>query len=295
MPREGLNLRAFSVKINGDLTYCKITGIKILEDGRILVCDSHNSKVKLFNFDGNYLSHYTVDGIPIDLSLLHQSTIVVTNDIASKVTFLNIVGDKLMHKRDVEIRPGAMGVCCLDGHVILLTYPWKNPPEVAKIDCDGRVIQTFKKDEKKRDLFREHPISIVAFSGHVFVGCLSVGGKCDMIYKLSKDGEILETYKHPDLKEIRYLNHDMFGNIYACSKLSSSMVCFDRSGQSSRVIMSSEDGLRSPCAVGILDQTLYIAQDGLGTIQVLTLDSFSENMNCRATKVDFIHHLVQPR
>jgi hypothetical protein len=48
----------------------------------------------------------------------------------------------------------------------------------------------------------------------------------------------------------------MFGNIYVCSMLKSSIIRFDRSGHGSSVVMSIQDGLRDPCAIGILDQTL---------------------------------------
>jgi hypothetical protein len=46
----------------------------------------------------------------------------------------------------------------------------------------------------------------------------------------------------------RYVSKDMFGNIYVCSMLKSSIIRFDRSGHGSRVVMSIQDGLRDPCA-----------------------------------------------
>lgn len=278
MPLEDSNIRSLSVRIPGDLTYCQVTGIKVLEDGRILICDSHNSKVKLFNFDGTYLSHYLVDGVPLDLCMIDEHTAAVTNDISSKITFLNIVGDKIMHDKDVDIKPGAVGICCISNNSthMLLTYPWKNPPEVVQVDVDGKVLKTLRNNSRHTNLFMEHPVGICAFSGQIYVCCSSVGAKSDTIYQLSKEGEVLKTLHHSALKGVRYVNHDMFGNIYACSKLTSSIFRFERGGQSGRVMMSEKDGLRSPCAIGILDQTLYIAQDGQDEIQILTLDSFSD-------------------
>jgi hypothetical protein len=49
-------------------------------------------------------------------------------------------------------------------------------------------------------------------------------GKKDEIYKFSKNGHILAILEHPKLKEARYVSKDMFGNIYVCSMLKSSII-----------------------------------------------------------------------
>ena len=269
-------LRCFNARVGTDLSYCRITGIEVLEDGRILLCDNNNDKVKLFQYDGTFLSDYFVEGFPIDLCMINQYTIVVTNDIGNKLVFLKIVGDKIFIEKDAQITPGAVGICAIDGE-LLLTYPWCNPPEIVKIDEQGYVIQTFKRDAKRKPIFDARPVSVCFFSNQIYASCLSIDGKKDEIYKFSKDGHILAILEHPKLKEARYVSKDMFGNIYVCNMLKSSIIRFDRSGHGSSVVMSMQDGLRDPCAIGILDQTLVIAQAGLDIIQVLTIERFSEN------------------
>lgn len=269
-------LRCFNARLGSDLSYCRITGIEVLEDGRILLCDNNNDKIKLFQYDGTFVSDYFVEGFPLDLCIINQYTIVVTNDIGNKLVFLKIVGDEIVHDKDIQVTPGAVGICAIDGD-LLLTYPWCNPPEIVKIDEQGYAIEKFKRDAKRKPLFDARPVSVCFFSNQIYVSCLSIDGKKDKIYKLSKDGQILTILDHPELKEARYVSKDMFGNIYVCSMLKSSIIRFDRSGQGSSVVMSKLDGLRDPCAIGILDQTLVIAQAGLDIIQVLTIEKFSEN------------------
>lgn len=269
-------LRCFNARLGSDLSYCRITGIEVLEDGRILLCDNNNDKVKLFQYDGTFVSDYFVEGFPLDLCIINQYTIVVTNDIGNKLVFLKIVGDEIVHDKDIQVTPGAVGICAIDGD-LLLTYPWCNPPEIVKIDEQGYAIEKFKRDSKRKPLFDARPVSVCFFSNQIYVSCLSIDGKKDKIYKFSKDGQILTILEHPELKEARYVSKDMFGNIYVCSMLKSSIIRFDRSGQGSSVVMSIMDGLRDPCAIGILDQTLVIAQAGLDIIQVLTIEKFSEN------------------
>lgn len=269
-------LRCFNARLGSDLSYCRITGIEVLEDGRILLCDNNNDKVKLFQYDGTFVSDYFVEGFPLDLCIINQYTIVVTNDIGNKLVFLKIVGDEIVHDKDIQVTPGAVGICAINGD-LLLTYPWCNPPEIVKIDEQGYAIEKFKRDAKRKPLFDARPVSVCFFSNQIYVSCLSIDGKKDKIYKLSKDGQLLTILDHPELKEARYVSKDMFGNIYVCSMLKSSIIRFDRSGQGSSVVMSKLDGLRDPCAIGILDQTLVIAQAGLDIIQVLTIEKFSEN------------------
>lgn len=269
-------LRCFNARLGSDLSYCRITGIEVLEDGRILLCDNNNDKIKLFQYDGTFVSDYFVEGFPLDLCIINQYTIVVTNDIGNKLVFLKIVGDEIVHDKDIQVTPGAVGICAINGD-LLLTYPWCNPPEIVKIDEQGYAIEKFKQDAKRKPLFDARPVSVCFFSNQIYVSCLSIDGKKDKIYKLSKDGQILTILDHPELKEARYVSKDMFGNIYVCSMLKSSIIRFDRSGQGSSVVMSKLDGLRDPCAIGILDQTLVIAQAGLDIIQVLTIEKFSEN------------------
>jgi hypothetical protein len=43
--------------------------------------------------------------------MINQYTIVVTNDIGNKLVFLKIVGDKILHEKDAQITPGAVGIC----------------------------------------------------------------------------------------------------------------------------------------------------------------------------------------
>ncbi|CAG2237997.1 unnamed protein product [Mytilus edulis] len=276
LPRRSVfTLRFFHQNSDYTFSYIVITGIEVLDDGRVLICDNHNNKVKLFRYDGTFLSSFFVEGFPLDLRMIGPHSFVVTNDLGNKLVVLIIVGDVIMHGRDILIKPNAVGVCFMDGY-IYLTYPWGNPPEVVKIDTDGKVIQTIKRNAKRKPIFSERPVSICAFSGLIYVSCMSIDGKKDKIYKFSKEGNILAIHEHPQLQEARYLSKDMFGNIYVCGMINSNIIRFDRSGQKSRIVMSQSDGLRDPCSIGILDQTLFIAQDGLDIIKVLTMECFSE-------------------
>jgi hypothetical protein len=46
-----------------------------------------------------------LEGFPIDLCMINQYTIVITNDIGNKLVFLKIVGDKILHEKDAQITP----------------------------------------------------------------------------------------------------------------------------------------------------------------------------------------------
>jgi hypothetical protein len=50
-------LRCINARVGTDLSYCRITGIEVLEDGRILLCDNNNDKVISGGLHHGYVSN----------------------------------------------------------------------------------------------------------------------------------------------------------------------------------------------------------------------------------------------
>ena len=91
---KGRKLGSYNVKLSDDREECWITGMAITNDGRRLLVDYQNDKVKLFSRDMKLLSSLLLSDTPRDIAVLSDQEAVVTT-VNKSLVLLGISGSHM--------------------------------------------------------------------------------------------------------------------------------------------------------------------------------------------------------
>ena len=148
---KGRKLKRYNVKLSDDRKECYITGMAITNDGRRLLVDYGNNKVKLFSRDMKLLSSLSLSDTPCDIAVISDKEAVVTTDDKSLV-LLGISGSK-MSIIDTTRVPCEVGGISQYGEKLAVTSNSLNTPSVKLIDKTGRVYWSVSSDDQGQWLF----------------------------------------------------------------------------------------------------------------------------------------------
>ena len=148
---KGHTLRSCNIKLFGDRENCYITGMAITNDGRRLLVDWNNSKVKLFSRDMKLLSSLSLS-VPCGIAVISDKESVVTTANKS-LKLLDISGSK-MSIIDTTRVPYVVEGISKYGEKLAVTSSRSNPASVKLIDKTGRVYLSVSSDDKGQSLFR---------------------------------------------------------------------------------------------------------------------------------------------
>ena len=147
-------LKRYNVKLPDDKYNCYITGIAITNDGRRLLVDNGNNKVKLFSWDMESLSSLSLPCNTYDIAVLSdQEAAVVTTDSKSPV-LLGISGSHMSINtaKSMDFGFGVMGISQY-GEKLAVTSNRSKPPCVKMIDNTGTVYWSVSIDDQGQSLF----------------------------------------------------------------------------------------------------------------------------------------------
>ncbi|XP_069111447.1 uncharacterized protein [Argopecten irradians] len=99
-------VNAIQVRTSSDVNDCHITGLVYLEDGRCLVSDCGNEKLKMFSADGGLLDEVELS-LCRDICMKDSDTVVVTRHSEGVISFVKIdSAKKLKFDSESNIRVG---------------------------------------------------------------------------------------------------------------------------------------------------------------------------------------------
>ena len=147
---KGRKLRRYNIKLSDDKNDCWIIGMAITNDGRRLLVDNNNNKVKLFSQDMKLLSSLSLSE-PRGIAVISDKEAVVTTGNKSLV-LLGISGSKMSINDTTSV---SYDIQCISkyGEKLAVTSHSPNPPSVKLIDKTGRVYWSVSSDDQGHSLF----------------------------------------------------------------------------------------------------------------------------------------------
>ena len=147
---KGRKLRSHNVKLSNDKNDCWITGMAITNDGRRLLVDENNKKVKLFSRDMKLLSSLSLSA-PCDIAVISDKEAVVITSNKSLV-LLGISGSKMSINDTTSVPYDVTGISQYGEKLAVTSYS-PQPPSVKLIDKTGRVYWSVSTDGQGQSLF----------------------------------------------------------------------------------------------------------------------------------------------
>ena len=156
---KGRKLKRCIVKLSDDKEKCWITGMAITNDGRRLLVDRDNYKVKLFSRERKLfsrgmklLSSLSLSDRPWDIAVISDKEAVVTT-VNRSLVLLGISGSKLSINDTTRVSYGVRGISKYGEKLAVTSYS-PEPPSVKLIDKTGRVNWSVSTDDQGQSLFR---------------------------------------------------------------------------------------------------------------------------------------------
>ena len=234
---KGRKLRRYNVKLSDDRLNCNITGMAITNDGRRLLVDNKNNKVKLFSQDMKLLSSLSLSA-PWNIAVLSDQEAVVRTANRSLV-LLGISGRHLSINTTTALSNGVQGISKYGEKLVVTSYS-PNPLSVKLIDKTGRVYWSVSTDGQGQSLFSdpqymtsdiERNTVTVTDSGNNTLTVVN-GDTGDVIKRRSvKNKEPLGVTTGPS------------GNIYVCYYDTHEVAVLTGDLTEERILLSQQDGL----------------------------------------------------
>ena len=235
---KGRKLRSYNVKLSGDSENCDITGMAITNDGRRLLVDNYNKKVKLFSRDMKLLSPLSLSDRPCDIAVLSDQEAVVTTESWSLV-LLDISGGKMSINDTTRVSYYVKGISKYGEKLVVTSYS-PNPPSVKLIDRTGRVYWSVSTDDQGQSLF----------STPRYVNCdierntvtVTDWGNNTLTVLNGDTGAIIKRRSVKD-KSPQGVTTGPSGNIYVCYCGTREVAVLTGDLSEERILLSQQDGL----------------------------------------------------
>ena len=151
---KGRKLKRYNVKLSNDKEECNITGMAITNDGRRLLVDENNKKVKLFSWDMKLLSSLSLSETPRGIAVISdkEAVVITVNKSLLSLVLLNISARHLSINTTTRVPYDVEGISKY-GERLAVTSHSPEPATVKLIDKTGRVHWSVSTDDQGQSLF----------------------------------------------------------------------------------------------------------------------------------------------
>ena len=266
-------LASYNVKLDDDKMDCFITGMAITNDGRRLLADCVNNKIKMFSRDMKSLfcrdmkslRSLSLSTSPRDIAVTGDREAVVSCYNETKLLILDISDRKMNIKGTVELPFEVRGLVPYEDK-LLVTTPLaatsSSTPSVKLIDQTGRVYWSTETDQQGQWLFY----------CPWYVTCYNDGGSAAVIVSdyvnhtltvLNADTGDVITRRHVTGKGPTGVTTDTTGNIYVCYYSTGEVAVLSKDLSQENVLLSKRNGLSGPRAIvyNAVDHQLLVSND----------------------------------
>ena len=247
---KGRKLRSHNVKLSDDREECWITGMAITNDGRRLLVDHDNNKVKLFSQDMKLLSSLSLSDCPCDIAVLSDQEAVVTT-VNTSLKLLDISCRQLSINDTTSVSYDVTGISKYGEKLVVTSYS-PNPLSVKLIDKTGRVYWSVSTDGQGQSLF-SIPQYVTSDIDRNIVTVTDCGN--NTLTVLNGDtGDVIKRRSVKD-KFPTGVTTGPSGNIYICYSDTCEVAELTGDLAQERILLSQQDGLGRGPQVIAYDKT----------------------------------------
>ncbi|CAC5383380.1 unnamed protein product [Mytilus coruscus] len=211
-----------------------ISACRILPDGKYLIldCDYKESRLLLFSKDGTFLRTVaTFKGSSFDVCFVRNNTVAVTLQIENKTALVDVEKNEIMETIKLCHK------CCAaasDGQKMIISSMEKST-----------LVNLNDKSQTILEGVRAHRNSL--FNGNIYGTIYHE----DKVYCYKSTGEVLWTFEHYGIDNPQGITVDMYGFVYFVSQENNKVFVISPDGQTSRIILSKDDGIKYPYEIHI--------------------------------------------
>ena len=255
-------LASYNVKLD-DARYCLISGIAITNDGRRLLADCYNHKIKMFSRDMKSLCSLSLSPQPWDIAVTGDREAVVSC-YGEKLLILDISDRKMSIKRTVKLPFTVLGLAPYQDKLLVATLSTTSSPASVKlIDLTGRVYWSTNTDQQGQPLFIS-PWYVTCHDDEGSAAVIVSDYDNDTLTVLNADTGDVITRRQVKGKSPRGVTTDTTGNHYVCYRQTDEVAVLTKDLSQEKVLLSKRDRLSgSPNAIvyNAVDHQLLVSNE----------------------------------
>lgn len=222
MTFQGKNAREigeFCARFDEDSHECWLTGALFLSDGRILLADRTNRKLKLFTGNFKPVTELGLSSKPWDITKVSENEIAVSLPAECKLEFVTVTSSSITPTRSIFTDEPCFGICHASGKILTVTYDG-DPPNLKILSMTGKELTYVCVDDNGFPLFSK-PVYVTCTPNvsDIYVSDERLG--CVVILK--EIGELNFNSSAIDLGHAAGLTLDREGNVYVCGSTSNTV------------------------------------------------------------------------
>ncbi|KAL4235711.1 hypothetical protein ACF0H5_004104 [Mactra antiquata] len=240
-----VKVNTFGVRMHNDKSPCDITGSTIMDDGRLVLVDYNNKKLKVLDRDYRLISDFKTEGAAFEVAKIAENQVAITVPKEKKIHFISLQ-DGMKCSDSVQTRLECWGLDTFDDKLVTVT------------NSDDHMILFLNKKGKEliscnlgsQDANMKWPMSVCVDSkDKIYVCCQGEGDTDDIngcLVIIDSSGQVRTMYMDSGLRKPTSCTRDEDGNIYICGLTSANVHQIQKSGDRLGQIIS---GLSKPIHV----------------------------------------------
>ena len=242
------------VKARGEKDTSSITGCIVMANGRVVVCDFCNYKIKLLNSSGILTGSKKLSSYLWDVSVLDPTSVIVTLPDNKQLQVVQVYPQLKPGRviqldkecRGVKVGKGELYVTCCNDYF----GEGEADGEIRVLDLDGKVKKRLGINQDGSFMFTSPDYITVNSSGEkIFVS----DGWTDTITSMSVDGRVIYTYKDDSMRRPHGLLCESEDNILVCGRSSNNVQVLTADGKRHCTLLTASDGLKGPQSIAYRD------------------------------------------
>ena len=225
--------------------FCNVTSSVVLADGRVVLCDDSNSKLKMMNPKLEFMFELDLDSNPLNLAQVSDKRLAVSIPGLRQVVFVDICPKEFQLSGSIKTRRDCWGVEVLDNVVIVTTG--RDGHSVIMYDMEGTEVNSFLLTAHADENIR-CPVAVTADrkKRHLYITCTGGAWSKGCVVKVDLQGTLLQVFNDPEIDTPRTCTLDKHGKLYICALESSTVYQISPSGELFRLFPSKTDQVVGP-------------------------------------------------
>ena len=266
-------LASYNVKLDDDNSDCNITGIAITNDGRRLLADLDNNKIKMFSRDMKLLCSLSLSTRTWDIAVTGDREAVVSCLNERKLLVLDISDRKMSIKGTVELPFTVVAIAPYEDK-LLVAVPWTTTSTSVKlIDRSARVYWSTHTGQQGQQLFAV-PWYVTRYDDGGSAAVIVSDNANNTLTVLNADTGDVITRRQVEGKRPKGVTTDTAGNIYVCYKQTDEVAVLTKDLSQENVLLSKSGGLSGSLEAIIynaVDHQLLVSYDSRNTVDCFKL------------------------
>ena len=239
------------VKVSKDTHECTITGATLLPEGRIVLVDCNNSRVKLMSKDFTCQSYVDMSKEPWNVANTSPNEVAVTVPLEKCIHVIRVLDTKMTLLRRIVTRFECWGVSHVSGLLAISTKDDGNA--IVFLDKSGVEVQRINFDaHKNTGVFRPVSITYNPRNHRLLVCCEGHSGTKGSLVSMTVQGQIINVYSDKDMDRPYSSAIDFQNRILVTGIRSSSVILLSSEGEKIGTLLTRDNGLSRPQHIQVL-------------------------------------------